>query len=54
MACRRLIDDELTPIVKVVSRNKLRNQHILTKDVDRLFLANEETMMYTFEKFATG
>ena len=52
LACRRLIDDELTPRLKIVSRNKLRKQQILSKDVDRLFKANEETMQYAFEKYA--
>lgn len=52
LACRRLIDDELTPRIKIVSRNKLRKQQILSKDVDRLFKANEETMQYAFEKYA--
>ena len=53
MACRRLIDEELTPKLKILSRNKLRKKEILTKDVDRLLKSNEESLMYAFDKYAT-
>ena len=54
VACRRLIDDELTPKIKIQSRNKLRKEKILTKDVDRLLKSNEESLMYAFDKYATS
>ena len=53
-AVRRLIDDDLTPNVKVVSRNQFRKKYILTKEVDCLLNANEETLQYAFDKFATS
>lgn len=54
VACRRLIDDELQPIVRVVSRNKFRKQAILTKEVDLLLRSNEETLQYAFDKYASS
>ena len=54
VACRRLIDEELTPYVRVISRNKLRKQFILQKDVDRLLKSNEEGLQDVFNKYATS
>ena len=52
-ALNRLIVDEVIQRVKVVPRENLR-QLYLTKEVDRLFNQNEETLQYAFDKYAAG
>ena len=52
---RRFIEQELTPTRFYVSPpNKLRKRQFYTKGVDRLFKANEDTVEYAFDKFATN
>jgi len=52
LAMRRLIDEDLSPNIKVVPSTRMRRRKIFTKEVDILFRSNEETLQYAFEKYA--
>ena len=54
LAIRRLIDEDLSPNIKIVPSSKMRRRQIFTKEIDILFRSNEETLQYAFEKYAVG
>ena len=52
IAVRRLIDEDLLPKIWIVSKGKIRKRQFYTKEVNALFVFNEEPLQFAFAKYA--